>query len=140
MHHNGELLYHISSVQFLHFANYDVSIGKGWIPERIFFPEDPSMIKDFETPTDRAWERLLGANSFGDCLITVSTSKDLSDEDADNVGLFTAHAYAVLDVVQTSNGTKLLQLKNPWASKVLLIITHLYLVALLFLLKPSSDE
>ena len=33
------------------------------------------------------------------------------------MGLFTGHAYAVLGVVKTSNGTRLLQLKNPWASK-----------------------
>lgn len=30
----------------------------GWIPERIFFPENSSNIKDFETPIERAWERL----------------------------------------------------------------------------------
>ena len=89
----------------------------GWIPERLFFPEDPSNVRDFETPVERAWERLYSANSYGDCLITVSTSKDLSENEAKKVGLFTGHAYAVLGVVQTSNGTRLLQLKNPWASQ-----------------------
>ena len=88
----------------------------GWIPERIFFPVDPNNIQDFETPVERAWERLYSANSYGDCLITVSTSKEMTEEDAERVGLFTSHAYAVLGVVQTSNGTRLLQLKNPWAS------------------------
>lgn len=89
----------------------------GWIPERIFFPKDPNRIKDFETPSERAWERLYSASSFGDCLITASTTSDLTQDKADEIGLITGHAYAVLSVVQTKNGTRLLQLKNPWAYK-----------------------
>eukprot|EP00536_Pseudo-nitzschia_multiseries_P001686 jgi/Psemu1/317670/estExt_fgenesh1_pm.C_210051 len=91
----------------------------GWIPERIFFPcrQRRGEIRDFETPPDRAWERLLSANSFGDCLITVSTSRDITETEADALGLVTGHAYAVLGVFQSQNGTKLLQLKNPWARK-----------------------
>ncbi|KAL7474842.1 hypothetical protein ACHAW6_000794, partial [Cyclotella cf. meneghiniana] len=57
----------------------------GWIPERIFFPEDATDVRDFETPVERAWERLYSANSFGDCLITVSTSKELTEEKAAEV-------------------------------------------------------
>jgi len=69
--------------------------------------------------TDRTtFPRINSANSYGDCLITVSTSKELTEEKAAEVGLFTAHAYAVLGVIQTTNGTRLLQLKNPWASQV----------------------
>jgi len=98
-------------------SGVDLFCLTGWIPERIFFPEDPNKVRDFETPVERAWGRLNSANSYGDCLITVSTSKELTEEQAEKVGLFTGHAYAVLGVVQTSNGTKLLQLKNPWASK-----------------------
>ena len=89
----------------------------GWIPEQIYFPEDPSNIQDFETPPDRAWKRLLSASSFGDCLITVACDT-LSDEEANQVGLVTGHAYAVLKVVESKNGEKLLQVKNPWANKV----------------------
>jgi calpain-7 len=91
----------------------------GWIPERIFFAKDEQKVRDFETAPERAWERLFSANSFGDCLITVSTSKDITEEQAEALGLVTGHAYAVLDVIQTKDGTRLLQLKNPWASKVL---------------------
>mmetsp|Transcript_14946 Transcript_14946/g.21324 ORF Transcript_14946/g.21324 Transcript_14946/m.21324 type:complete len:675 (-) Transcript_14946:2755-4779(-) len=90
----------------------------GWIPERIIFPDNPSKIKDFETPPERAWQRLFGANSYGDCLITVSTGSDISEEKAKEVGLVTGHAYAVLSAIKTSNGTRLLQLKNPWAHQV----------------------
>mmetsp|Transcript_457 Transcript_457/g.1167 ORF Transcript_457/g.1167 Transcript_457/m.1167 type:complete len:935 (-) Transcript_457:685-3489(-) len=91
----------------------------GWIPERIFFPSGQGRggIRDFETPPDRAWERLFSAYSFGDCLITVSTSRDIAEKEADALGLVTGHAYAVLDVVQSLSGLKLLQLKNPWACK-----------------------
>lgn len=60
----------------------------------------------------------VSANSYGDCLITLSTSKELTEEMAAEVGLFTDHAYAVLNVIQTCNGTRLLQLKNPWAADV----------------------
>lgn len=86
----------------------------GWVPERIFFAENESKVQDFETPAERAWERLKSASSFGDCLITVSTSSKLTESEANSVGLVTAHAYAVLDVIESKQGTRLLQLKNPW--------------------------
>eukprot|EP00934_Nitzschia_sp_Nitz4_P003821 Nitzschia sp. Nitz4//scaffold33_size148984//108967//111638//NITZ4_002941-RA/size148984-augustus-gene-0.258-mRNA-1//1//CDS//3329548466//3811//frame0 len=88
----------------------------GWIPERIFFPKNPEKVRDFETPPERAWDRLFSANSFGDCLITVSMTREISEETAEKLGLVTGHAYAVLEVVQTSAGVRMLQLKNPWAS------------------------
>jgi calpain-7 len=93
----------------------------GWIPERIHFskdqPDSPGDIKDFETPAERVWERIYSASAYGDCLITVSTQVDITEEEAARVGLVTGHAYAVLAVLQTKNGTRLLQLKNPWAHK-----------------------
>eukprot|EP00581_Thalassiosira_minuscula_P015497 CAMPEP_0183727114 /NCGR_PEP_ID=MMETSP0737-20130205/24915_1 /TAXON_ID=385413 /ORGANISM="Thalassiosira miniscula, Strain CCMP1093" /LENGTH=931 /DNA_ID=CAMNT_0025958665 /DNA_START=83 /DNA_END=2875 /DNA_ORIENTATION=+ len=98
-------------------SGVDLFCLTGWIPERIFFPEDPNDVRDFETPEERAWDRLVSATSYGDCLVTVSTSKELTEEQAESVGLYTCHAYAVLKVYKTKNGTRLLQLKNPWASK-----------------------
>jgi calpain-7 len=91
----------------------------GWIPERIFFPsrKKKRKLRDFETPPDRAWERLYSANSFGDCLITVSTTREMTEEKAKSLGLVTGHAYAVLDVFQSKIGIKMLRLKNPWACK-----------------------
>jgi len=86
----------------------------GWIPERLIFPKDQLNIQDHETPPERAWERLFSASSYGDCLITVSTSNEITKEQADAFALVTGHAYAVLSVVQTQSGTRLLQLKNPW--------------------------
>lgn len=83
------------------------------------FPKNPSKIRDHETPPERAWERLMSAHAYGDCLITMSSSeKGVTDQRADELGLITGHAYAVLNVMQTRNGTRLLQLKNPWAHKV----------------------
>ena len=90
----------------------------GWIPERIFFAQEDSKVRDFETSPGRAWDRLFSANSFGDCLITVSTTKEITENQAEKLGLVTGHAYCVLDVIQTRSGIRLLQLKNPWASKV----------------------
>eukprot|EP00521_Asterionellopsis_glacialis_P007952 CAMPEP_0195287320 /NCGR_PEP_ID=MMETSP0707-20130614/4430_1 /TAXON_ID=33640 /ORGANISM="Asterionellopsis glacialis, Strain CCMP134" /LENGTH=938 /DNA_ID=CAMNT_0040347067 /DNA_START=96 /DNA_END=2912 /DNA_ORIENTATION=+ len=87
----------------------------GWIPERIFFPEKPEKVRDFETPVERCWERLVSANSFGDCLITVSTSDDITEDVSKSIGLVTGHAYAVLSVIETRSGLRLLQMKNPWA-------------------------
>jgi calpain-7 len=91
----------------------------GWIPERVHFAKDDAeqQIKDFETPPERAWERIYSANSYGDCLITVSTQLEMTESEAEAIGLVTGHAYAVLAVIQTNNGTRLLQLKNPWAHK-----------------------
>jgi calpain-7 len=93
----------------------------GWIPERISFPKNPLKNRDFETPPERAWERLCSASSYGDCLVTMSSSTDLGEGMADEVGLVTGHAYAVLSVIQTRNGTRLIQMKNPWAYKVSLL-------------------
>ena len=64
----------------------------GWIPERIHFPEDVDNVQSFETPPERCWERLYSASAYGDCLITMSTSKELTQDKAEEVGLFTGHA------------------------------------------------
>lgn len=99
-------------------SGVDLFALTGWIPERLSFPEIPTKVKDHETPSERAWERLYSASSYGDCLITVSSSPNLTTKKAEKVGLVTGHAYAVLRVIQTKNKTRLLQLKNPWAHKV----------------------
>lgn len=98
-------------------SGVDMFALTGWIPETVLFAKDPDKVRDFETPPERAWERIMSASSFGDCLITVSSELDISEEQADAVGLVTGHAYAVLNVMESSNGTRLLQLKNPWAHK-----------------------
>lgn len=102
----------------------------GWIPEQIYFasPNDANketsvvttnIVRDHETPSERVWERIYSASSYGDCLITVSTlcSADKNEEKVNQVGLVPGHAYAVLSVIQTTNGVRLLQLKNPWAQQ-----------------------
>ena len=99
-------------------SGVDIFAVTGWIPERLFFPEDPKKVKDHETPSERAWERLYSASSYGDCLITVSSSPDITKDEAKKVGLVISHAYACLRVLETRNGTRLLQLKNPWAREV----------------------
>mmetsp|Transcript_22585 Transcript_22585/g.64983 ORF Transcript_22585/g.64983 Transcript_22585/m.64983 type:complete len:875 (-) Transcript_22585:4571-7195(-) len=96
-------------------SGFDMYALTGWLPERIFFPEDQLNVRDFETPTERAYDRLHSASTYGDCLITASMSKGVSESEAERVGLVTGHAYAVLASVRTQNGTRLLRLKNPWA-------------------------
>lgn len=96
-------------------SGVDMFALTGWIPESIIFAKDPTKVKDFETAPERAWERIYSASSYGDCLITVSSNLDGIDEDA--IGIVTGHAYAVLSVIETKNGTRLLQLKNPWAHR-----------------------
>jgi calpain-7 len=90
----------------------------GWIPERLYLAENDQNVKDFETHRERAWERLYFANNLGDCLITLANDSNLPKESADEIGLVTKHAYAVLSVFKTRKGIRLLQLKNPWAQKV----------------------
>jgi calpain-7 len=89
----------------------------GWIPERVMFAKDSTKVRDFETHPERAWERISSASTFGDCLITVSTTTEMTETQADAIGLVTGHAYAVLSVVETKSGTRILQLKNPWGRK-----------------------
>ncbi|CAB9509649.1 Calpain-7 [Seminavis robusta] len=98
-------------------SGVDLYALTGWIPERILFPKDPNKVRDHETSRERAWERLMSAHSFGDCLITMSSEASISEEQANQIGLVTGHAYACLSVMQTQNGIRLLQLKNPWAHK-----------------------
>ena len=101
----------------------------GWIPEQIYFTlrnsiqndraittdgvATQNIASDHETPSERAWERIYSASSYGDCLITVSTLSNTHAHEGE-VGLVSGHAYPVLSVVQTTNGIRLLQLKNSW--------------------------
>jgi calpain-7 len=77
----------------------------GWIPERILFAKDPNHVKDFETHPDRAFERIFSSSSFGDCLITVSTELQLTEAEADEIGLVTGHAYAVSSYYPNRNSS-----------------------------------
>ena len=92
----------------------------GWIPEQVFFTEDSSESSrskegraDHRQSEDRAWERILSAHKFGDCLITISTPK-MSEEEETVTGLVSGHSYAVLNV-QSAGNLRMLQVKNPWA-------------------------
>ncbi|KAH9094131.1 hypothetical protein Ae201684P_016746 [Aphanomyces euteiches] len=91
-------------------SGIDLFALTGWIPESISFMEQDT------TNGDIIWQRLISAHNFGDCLITVATG-DMTKEEAKRVGLVPSHAYAVLNVVETSNHLRLLQVKNPWNRK-----------------------
>jgi calpain-7 len=87
----------------------DLHILTGWYPEQIIFPR-PISCNESET----IWRRLIDGWKLGACLVTVSTGRD---EGVEEMGLESNHAYAVMDVVETSCGKKLLQIKNPWMRK-----------------------
>ncbi|CAM9283760.1 unnamed protein product, partial [Scytosiphon promiscuus] len=105
-------------------SGIDLFALTGWLPEQILFeehrppkshtPRHPQPLDNYEK-AERVWERLLSAHSLGDCLITVATS-EIEEDEADRLGLVPSHAYAVLDVKEI-NGTRLLQVKNPWSRK-----------------------
>ena len=71
---------------------------------------------DHRQSEERAWERLVSAFKYGDCLVTISTSSDMSKEDEDATGLVPGHAYSVLDV-REAGILKMLQVKNPWSRR-----------------------
>jgi len=92
----------------------------GWLPERVFFSSEDGLgkkKKDHETDSERVWERILSSHRFGDALMTAAVSESISEAQADLVGLFTGHAYAILNVKEVLGGMRFVLMKNPWASK-----------------------
>ena len=71
---------------------------------------------DHRQTEDRAWERLLSAFKFGDCLVTISTSDTVTEQQEQVTGLVREHAYAVLDI-REAGILRMIKLKNPWARR-----------------------
>lgn len=71
---------------------------------------------DHRQTEERAWERLESAFKYGDCLVTISTSGEITEQQEELTGLVPCHAYAVLDIKQIQN-YRLLQVKNPWSRR-----------------------
>ncbi|RLN99360.1 hypothetical protein DYB28_009614, partial [Aphanomyces astaci] len=90
-------------------SGIDLFALTGWIPESLAFGDQS------QSSSDIIWQRLMSAHNFGDCLITIAT--DDMPKPAKRVGLVPSHAYAVLNVVETSNRLRLLLVKNPWNRK-----------------------
>ncbi|KAI9314987.1 hypothetical protein BX666DRAFT_1965459, partial [Dichotomocladium elegans] len=80
----------------------------GWIPEHIF-------IHDKHFIADKVWNRIEEGSKYGDVLVTIATG-EMSDNDADQLGLVPTHAYAVIEIKAT-NGKRFMQVKNPWSHK-----------------------
>jgi len=48
------------------------------------------------------------------CSGTKSSQKGI--EHKGSLGIISSHAYGILDVLELSNGAKILQIRNPWGS------------------------
>ena len=66
-------------------------VQTGWIPDVVDI-----RMKSFKA--DSTWKRLLEGHSYGDVLITISTS-ELTEEETNATGLVPNHAYAVLGII-----------------------------------------
>ena len=64
---------------------------------------------------DNVWDRLLDGTKYGDVLVTIATG-EMTEEEANELGLVPTHAYAVIDI-KIVGGKRLLQVKNPWSHK-----------------------
>ncbi|KAJ1649158.1 cysteine protease [Dispira simplex] len=90
-------------------SSIDLYTLTGWIPEQIF-------IQDGKFKDQAQWERIHKGLIYGDVLVTVATG-EMEPEEAERLGLVPSHAYALLRTEVVANGTRLLQLKNPWSVK-----------------------
>jgi calpain-7 len=91
-------------------SGIDLYILTGWIPERVGLADEQGNVAG----EDRLWRRLKDGLKFGDCLCTASTGGQMTEQEEQRIGLVGAHAYAVLQVRETTAGERLVQLKNPW--------------------------
>ena len=93
-------------------SGIDLYCLTGWIPEKVYFDEEG----DHSQTSDRAWQRLLSAHKYGDCLVTIATFSEMTDADETLTGLVRGHAYAVLDIKQAGR-LRMLKVKNPWSHR-----------------------
>ncbi|KAF9564703.1 calpain 7 [Mortierella alpina] len=89
-------------------SGIDLYALTGWIPEHIF-------IKESNFDSEKQWKRMIHGQRNGVALVTIATG-NMTDAEADRLGLVPTHAYAVLDLKEVQ-GLRLLQVKNPWSHK-----------------------
>ncbi|KAG0267423.1 calpain 7 [Mortierella polycephala] len=89
-------------------SGIDLYALTGWIPEHLF-------IKESNFDSEKQWKRMMHGQRNGVALITIATG-NMTDEEADRLGLVPTHAYAVLELKEVQ-GLRLLQVKNPWSHK-----------------------
>ena len=74
--------------------------------------------KDFAKP-DALWEKILRdlhAGSMMGCSIVGTNIEGEVYLHGEPTGLYSGHAYSVLDAFKLNNGTRLLKIRNPWGS------------------------
>ncbi|KAK2947171.1 putative Cysteine proteinase [Blattamonas nauphoetae] len=91
-------------------TDIDLFIFAQWIPGPSWDIEKSRDLAEFH------WKVLLDGYKSNTCLATVGTGRRNADSNkVGSNGLVGTHGYAVLDVLQLSDGTRLVKLKNPWA-------------------------
>ncbi|KAK2956033.1 putative Calpain-type cysteine protease DEK1 [Blattamonas nauphoetae] len=81
----------------------------GFIPEKWDLRTDSSSV-------DQKWRKLKDGVELNLCIVTISTG-EMSAAQEESVGLVSGHAYSLLGCKEMRDGTRLLQLKNPWGHK-----------------------
>ena len=83
-----------TSAFLFHQQNIDLHALTGWIPER-------ATLRSGETDFNKEalFKKLYDRVHKGDVLVTVATG-EMSDAEADRSGLVSAHAYALLNIVE----------------------------------------
>jgi len=86
-------------------ASVDLYGLVGWIPEEVYFASCGDTV-------GQLWDRVFDGWKTGRAIPSVATAACDS-----GTGLVSNHAYAVLELLLTPDGERILRLKNPWGRK-----------------------
>jgi hypothetical protein len=70
-----------------------------------------------EMHTGKLWSRLKRYNDWGYLMGCAFSDRTQPEGGQGADGILWSHAYSLLDMQETSNGHKLLRLRNPWGDK-----------------------
>ncbi|KAK9472441.1 uncharacterized protein V1510DRAFT_417527 [Dipodascopsis tothii] len=90
---------------------WDLFVLTSWVPELI------SLQRCVKPAAADVWSRVHQSWKYNDVLVTVGTGR-LAKIEEEQLGLVTEHDYAIVDLVELDDGTRLMLLKNPWSEGV----------------------
>lgn len=106
--------YQALSQGYVKHAMVDLS---GCPTEHIAFPKDKEDYEEIEEEADEIFNKLLEADEQGYLISTETSGVDTITEGggpAAGGGLVSGHAYSIIQVKESSDGVKLLNIRNPW--------------------------